>query len=170
MNTFKTVAKTHYPQNIAPLVDPPGGRGGYDFKKLNPHPNGIWIPSLSSILHNTPTPKNSPLPPPQESFPLGGWGGWLQKSKFAPKIGLHTKFQLNSSKYVVTTPPPSTEWQLRTLILLTPSFYPPPAIEMPPKKGGFRGSVEGEVVEMKRNIKIWNLVRKFHLKSCQVRI
>ena len=42
MNTFKTVAKTHYPQNIAPLVDPPpGGRGGYDFKKLNPHPNGI---------------------------------------------------------------------------------------------------------------------------------
>ena len=27
----------------------------------------------------------------------------LQKSKFAPKLGLHTKFELNSSKYVVTT-------------------------------------------------------------------
>ena len=76
---------------------------------------------------------------------------------------MHTKFQLNSSKYVVTTPPPSTEWQLGTqpyfpypLLLL-----PPLAIEMPPKKGGFRGSVEGEVVEMKRNIKILNLVRNF---------
>ena len=38
---------------------------------------------------------------------------------------------------------------------------PPLAIEMPPKKGGFRGSVGGEVVEMKRNIKILNLVRNF---------
>ena len=29
-------------------------------------------------------------------------------SKVAPKLGLHTKFELNSSKYVVTTPPPPT--------------------------------------------------------------
>ena len=106
-------------------------------------------------------PQNSPLPPED---PPGGWGGVDFKNQtFAPKLGLHTKFQLNSSKYVVTTPPPSTEWQLGTqpyfpypLLLLLPL-----AIEMPPKKGGFRGSVGGEVVEMKRNIKILNLVRNF---------
>ena len=64
---------------------------------------------------------------------------------------------------MVTTPSPlyrvaagdSTLFSLPLLLL------PPLAIEMPPKKGGFRGSVGGEVVEMKRNIKILNLVRNF---------
>ena len=66
---------------------------------------------------------------------------------------MQTKFQLNSSKYVAAGD--------STLFSLPPPFTPPPSIEMPPKKGGFRGSVGGEVVEMKRNIKILNLVRNF---------
>ena len=54
----------------------------------------------------------------------------------AEKVGLH---QLGSAYPSSSSNTPS-------------SFYSPPSIEMPPKKGGFRGSVGGEVVEMKRNI------------------
>ena len=60
--------------------------------------------------YNTSTPKIAPPP----WGPLEGvWRRvWLQKSKVAPKLGLHTKFELNMwSQH----PPPSyMEWQLGT--------------------------------------------------------
>ena len=97
--------------------------GRFDSRDLNSHSNVVNKPSLW-LQHIYP--KNSPPP----WGPLEGvWGRvWLQKSKVAPKLGLHTKFELNSSKYVVTTPPPLYRVAAgdSTLFSLPPPFTTPP--------------------------------------------
>ena len=69
------MATTHLPPKHSPSGGlPPWGGGGIWLQKLNLHPNGICIPSLSSIApsmwsqHNYP--QNSP-PPPEEPPPRG---------------------------------------------------------------------------------------------------
>ena len=79
----------------------------------------MWFTHTKFELNSSKFVVTTHLPPPQNSPPLhprtpleGGWGGWLQKSKVAPKLGLHTKLELNMwSQH----PPPSyMEWQLGT--------------------------------------------------------